>query len=497
VALVPWFTVLLRDRGAGHRGPGYTFGMTYFVAGLWWLAHLHPLFPFGLSAILALYPLLFACLFRKIAALGRDRALLLLPPLWIAVDYLREHLASGFPWLLPGHALAAWSNLRQAADLGGEHLLGLLLVTVNAGGAAMLARREGRLNLLLLPAAILAVVPFTIYGSVRRRGIHDRPGPRVLLVQPSFPQSIKREAMSSIPRADEMRDIQLALSIQAARAHLDADLVVWAETMVPGEMREHSRAADRPDAETTVRLHNIVDPVGVVPGGTRRFLGGALLRDPDKGLRNAALLVGPGGRIEGRFDKSHLTPFGEYLPFLSVLPVRTRDGIEDWVRTFSPIPRLAPGGGGTVALALPGGRTVRLGGLVCYEVIFPEISRARLREGADVLVNLSNYAWYGAGMREQILDVTRLRAVETRRPVVVATNDGPTAVLDGNGEVRTRLAEGARAVLSAEVALDGRGTLYARIGDLVAWLAAAAALAGVGAGIAASRRRPPEGRETS
>ena len=146
--------------------------------------------------------------------------------------------------------------------------------------------------------------------------------------------------------------------------------------------------------------------------------------------------------------------------------------------------------GQPVPVKLPGGRTVRLGGLVCYEVIFPGLARDRVRDGADVLVNLSNYAWYGAGMREQALDLARLRAVEARRPVIVCANDGPTAVIDGNGEIRARLAEGAKGALFAEVPLDGRGSPHAAGGPVFALLAAAAGLGAALAGWSAGRRGP-------
>ncbi len=504
VALVPWFTVLLRDRGEGHKGPGYVFGLVSFTTGLWWLAEVHLLFPLALSAVLSLYPLLLAFLFRRIGHLGPARAAALLPCLWVGVDYLREHLLSGFPWLLPGYALASSENLLQAADLGGPHLLTFVLLLPSAAAALFLVQRP-RIPWRMAACALLLPVLLTGYGRWRRGTLRETPGPRVLLVQPSFPQSLKREARSSIPATDEIRDIQLALSIMAVKEHTDTDLVVWAETMVPFEARVKEVGRDRPDPGTMRYLHGIVDPVGVVPGGSRRFLGGITLRAEDRRLRNSALLVGPRGAIEGRFDKAHLTPFGEYLPVVEHLPEGARRVIEGWVLRISPfVPPLSPGESRPVPLGIPGGRTVLLGGLICYEAVFPAPSRERVLEGADVLVNLSNYAWYGAGLRDQVLDMTRFRAVETRRPVVVATNDGPTCILDGNGDVRTRLREGVRETLFAEVPLDGRGSIYVRIGDLFAFLAGFAGLAGVVAGRAAARRAareasrgPTSGRETS
>jgi len=500
VGLVPWFAVLVRDRGAGHRGPAFVFGLLHFGAGLGWLAPLHLAFPVLLAAYLALFPLLFAVLYRRAAALGPARAALAAPLLWVGVDLLREHLLSGFPWLQQGHALAGWARLRQGADLGGAHLLTFAVVGVNAwigetvGGGRALADAPGagrRGRALLAGIALGTPLLLTVYGGWRAASLRDAPGPRVLLVQPSFPQTIKEEARGSLPSAERMINEPLALTLDGVRDHPDTDLVVWAETMVPGVLRERQRGRDVPDRDTTALLRRIADPMGVVPGGARRLLAGAVVLGSDLRPRNSGLLVGPRGVIEGRFDKEHLTPFGEYVPWVGALPDGAQETIRGWVRRVSPFPLdMLPGESRPVAVALPGGRTVRLGGLVCYEVIFPALARARVRDGADVLVNLSNYAWYGTGMREQALDIARLRAVESRRPVVVATNDGPTAIVDGNGEVRARLAEGAKGSLFAEVPLDGRPSPYAAAGELFALLCGVFGLVAVAAGWRAGRRGP-------
>ncbi len=498
IALAPWLALLLRDRGRGHRLPAYLFGMCFFVTGLWWLSAIHVAAPFALTLILAWYPVLFAEVVRRTAPLGTVRTALLLPFAWIAVDFLREHLFTGFNWLLPGHVAGGWPDLRQAADLLGVPGLSLLVLGTNAAAAlwgAHLLRAPRKLGVPararwgMTAAAVVLALAATAYGSARRRTIVDRPGPRVLCIQPSFPQSLKKEALDSIPSTEAMRNGQLALSLEGLRLHPETDLVLWAETMLPGELRQTAPGREGPDPETRRLLLRVADPMGVMPGASRRLLAGAVMRDADREKRNAALLVGPLGTVEARFDKIHLTPFGEFIPFARSLPPDARKGLEDAMESFIGfVPDLLPGSAAPVKLEVPGRGTFSLGGLICYEVIFPGPARERVREGADILVNLSNYAWYGAGMREQVLDMTRLRAVENRRPVVVATNDGPTAILDGNGDDRARLPEGEKGFLHGVVPLDGRGALAASAGDLLAWLAAAAALLGAGAGVAAGRK---------
>ncbi|MCK6481490.1 MAG: apolipoprotein N-acyltransferase [Planctomycetes bacterium] len=381
---------------------------------------------------------------------------------------------------LGGGGLPPGAPLQRLPALWGAHLLR----PRRKPGVPARARFGFAAAALALPLLAAA------YGAARRDSLVEKPGPRVLLVQPAFAQTLKKEALSSLPSAEGMLNGQLAQSLEGLRLHPGTDLVVWAETMFPGELREASPAGASPDPETRTRLLRAADPMGVAGTASRRFLTGAVVRGRDREKRNAALLVGPGGRVEARFDKVHLTPFGEFVPLTRRLPEAMRRGIEDGIRSFVGfVPDLVPGSAAPVPLAVPGRGTFSLGGLVCYEVIFPGPARDRVRDGADILVNLSNYAWYGAGMREQVLDMTRIRAVECRRPVVVATNDGPTAVLDGNGDVRERLPEGEAGVLAAAVPLDGRGSLSMRVGDLLAWLAAAAALLGAAGGRAAGRRR--------
>ena len=490
VALVPWFALLLADGARAQKGPAVLFGFLFFTLGLSWLSPLSLFFPPGVALLMAIYPLLFAILARHAAPLGPTAQALLLPCLWVGLDLLRQHLLTGFPWLFPGHALAGCADLRQCADLGGAHLLTFLVVLANTAGAVLLAGDlPVRVRWGIGGAALLLPILSTAYGVERRESIRDRPGPRVLLVQPCFPQSLKKEARESLPSSERMRSEQLALTSTGLHEHGDADLVVWAETMIPGELEFATRGGRGPDIGTARYLGDLTDFMGIVREKDLRFLAGAKVRDADKGCRNAGLLLGPRGALQARFSKVRLVPFGEYIPLLSLLPAKTQDSILRWVMSFSPFPPdLLPGDAPPAELAIPGGRAVRLGGLVCYEVVFPGLARERALAGADVLVNLSNYAWYGAGMREQALDMTRLRAVETRRPVAVATNDGPTAVVDGNGEVRARLPEGQAGVLFAEVPLDGRGSLYLRVGDLFAWICAAAGLLGAGRGWRRGRR---------
>ncbi len=499
VALAPWFAVLLRDRGRGHLGPAYVFGLLHFTLGLSWLFPLHPAFPPALSLILALYPLLFAALMRPVARLGPAAAAWALPAVWLSVDFLRERALSGFGYLFPGLALAGSSLLRQGADLGGVPLLTLLLLLSNVATAAWLLRRYGARApseesppgppfpaLAMTAGTLLAVLAG--YGAVRRGPPPGDDGLRVLLVQPAFPLGLKAEAVrGGNPSGQRMFDEGAALTVRGLRDRPDTDVVIWAETMIPSVLvrpRTAGGAFDERSAALLAAVAGLPHHAGT-PGA--RFLGGALVRDPDGEMRNAVLLLEPDGGVAARFDKVHLTPFGEYLPLIDALPASLRDGVLGVVARISPfVPRLLPGTSGGMALRGERSGTMTAGGLICYEAIFPAESRARVAAGADFLLVPANYGWYGRWMQGQTLDILRMRAVEARRPVVSPTNDGPTAVLDGDGGVVASLPAGERGVLHATVARDGRSSVYVATGDLIPWTCVVAAGAALVAGL---RRR--------
>ncbi|MHC4923173.1 MAG: apolipoprotein N-acyltransferase, partial [Planctomycetota bacterium] len=410
-ALVPWWYAILRDRGNGHGTPAYVFGLVHFTLAYSWLFQLHTAFPIAIASIVALYPLLLLLLVRKTASLGQATMAWMLVAVAIGVDYLRELALTGFPWADQGYAVARshWA-LAQTADLGGVHLVALPSYLVNATlalGAVHFFRQKRKIGIPMKQRAALAVTAIActvgalLYGASRVEEADFEPGPRVLLIQPAFPQGIKKEALAANPTGSEMFTRQVRLSQEALRkaSGRGPDLVVWAETMIPGIVVEKSVEGEPgvfvPSRDSRTQLTAIARAVGVGHVPYRRFMGGAVTWSKEQGKRNSGLLVDGRGNIEGRFQKRHLTPCGEYLPIITMLPDDTRDAIAGKVAEFIPfLPDLVPGEAPLIPLEREGHEPVQLGGLICYEAIFGAESRDRAAKGADILMNLSNYGWY-------------------------------------------------------------------------------------------------------
>jgi apolipoprotein N-acyltransferase len=239
-----------------------------------------------------------------------------------------------------------------------------------------------------------------------------------------------------------------------------AEVVVWPETAVPGAMVEDGGGNARLAAlarETGASL--VVGAVGFEPprsGGEPR-------------VYDSAFLVDPGGVFRDRYDKSHLVPFGEYIPFQDLLGrflVAVARGIASSGVTAGPAPR-------ALELLLPGGGRLTAGVPICYELIFPDVVRRFVRDGAEMLLAITNDAWYGrTGAPYQFLAITALRSAETRVWTARAANTGVSAFIDARGRVRERTRIFERGWLVADVPrrpAPAGGSFYTRFGDVFAW----------------------------
>ncbi len=407
-------------------------------------------FPGGLAALLvSAYLGIYVSLAAVFAHLLRKRfgiaGLWVFPAAWVCVEYARSILLTGFPWLLLGYGLSGDSQLRQAADLAGVYGLGFLLATANvclymAGASWVQGKRKALWS--HLAGAVAIVLFLHAYGAAGKMS-PGRKGPggtiRVGIAQGGVDQSLKWDPA----RQKETLRIYAALTKEAAGRGVE--VVVWPETAAPffyGWEREMSAAVDG------VAIENRV-PV----------IFGAPWFDPSEGGRyyNSVFLVGGRGIAEGRYDKQHLVPFGEYIPlrgllfFLQKLTV----GEEDFSAGRDP--------------ALFPVRGEPVGATVCYEAIFPAILRESVREGATWFVNVTNDAWFGDTVAPlQHLAMARMRSVEFRRPMVRAANAGISAIIDERGELVATLGLFRKGTLVGEIHPRGGETWYGKTGDIFA-----------------------------
>ena len=483
VAFAPLIVALLRARPVGvletddsvnlqAAKPGQAFLLAY-ISGIVWYAgtcywiyntmHEHG----GLSAPVALLALFLFCLYLGLyhglfglllslaVGPGRDnrRVLLAAPFLWVAVELART-LVTGFPWNLLGTAQVDNISLSRIATWTGVYGVSFEIMLVNvAVAAAFLVPRKKRNPLLIASLAAAAVLQ-----AGRLVDAPALPADHVaLLLQENIPvdETWTRDSFERTLR--ELTD----LSVSGAQTQSSAPnakggsvgLIVWPESPAPfftsdplfrGPVSRMAR-----DAHSWV----VTGAIGSKPAIT----GGAAASR----VFNSAELISPAGDWTARYDKVHLVPFGEYLPFPRLFAFA--GGLTKEVGEF---------GTGTSRAPLDQG-TAHLGVFICYESVFPGEVRQFAEQGAQVFLNLSNDAWYGdSGAYAQHLNQTRMRAIENDRWILSATNTGVTASIDPYGRTVARLARKKRGALVAPYALTWVTTFYTRYGDWFAWLCA-------------------------
>ena len=458
--------LLLIERAPGMRSAlalGWWFGMGQFVLGLNWIATaftyqaampawLGWVAVVVLSFYLAVYPAAATGLAWRWGRSHPATLVLVLAAAWIVTEWLRATMFTGFAWNPVG---VSWLDVLGVAGLStlvGTY--GLSGVTVlAAGGLQLLARRRwisGAALLVPLLAAGLMFFPVRVTEP-------GDPRPLIRVVQPNIPQEKRLTA------AQEEGNFHKLLRL-SGQPDGTPRLILWPEAAVPYNL--HGGAAPG-------LIAPVIGPYDLL------LAGGTEGATPPPGVPAAAYnslyVLGPGARILGRYDKAHLVPYGEYLPMRPFL-------------TMLGLSRLVPGEGDI--LAGPGPRTLdlpgfgRMGGQICYEIIFSGevVDRANR---PDFIFAPSNDAWFGAWGPPQHFAQARLRAIEEGLPVIRSTPTGITGVIDAQGRVVERLPQHEEGVIDTRLPEAAAPTFFARFGNLLPF---AFALLLVAAAIAVRRK---------
>ncbi len=491
-ALTPLIFALLRARPAGELevegSPrlrpatprqgfllGYVCGITWYAGTCYWIFDTMHQYG-GLSSGMALLVLfLFCCylglyhgafgLLIALAARPRNdrRALVLAPFLWVAVELARTRI-TGFPWNLLGIAQVDNIALSRIASWTGVYGISFEILLVNvAFAAAFLVARQKRSTMLIAALAAAAVLQSGRFVDPPA-ATADR---TALLVQQNIPVSAD---WSPIYYRQTLADLtNLTLKSKAQNAEAKLDLIIWPESPAPFFTNE-------PQFRQAIQSMALEAKVPVVTGAIGS---NAPTANSEGSLFNSAVLVSANGEWQARYDKAHLVPFGEYLPFPTLFSFA--GGLTKEVGQFTPGDSRRP-------LDAAG---EQLGIFICYESIFPDEVRQFAKNGAQVFVNISNDGWYGdSGAYAQHLNQTRMRAVENERWILSATDTGVTASIDPFGRVASRIPRKQRSTLVAPYDLTFVTTFYARHGD---WFAFACAIISLGAPLA--RRLIPDNRK--
>ena len=419
----------------------------------------------GLLTLFCLYLAIYHGVFGLIIGLLADRslsrrALLLAPVVWVAVELARTRV-TGFPWDLLGTSQVDNLPLARLATLTGVYGLSFEIMVVNVAVAtAFLVRREKRQLLLLAAFAAAAVlqcgqfIPTPAVASDRS----------ALLLQPNIP-ILEGSEWTKDYFESTLRDLS-SISLKPPTSRQPGDplhpgLIAWPESPAPfyasDPLFRDAISTVAREAGTWVIAGSVGTPGGMAPGSASHYY-------------NSGSLVNPSGQWVSRYDKVHLVPFGEYVPFRRLFFFA--GGLTKEVGDFSP---------GASRQPLPAGDEA-LGVFICYESIFPDEIRQLVDNGAQVFVNISNDGWYGdSGAYAQHLKQARMRAVENARWLLRDTNTGVTASIDPYGRVVASLPRKVRTALRAPYALSNATTFYTRHGD---WFAYLCAIISVGALVA-------------
>lgn len=431
---------------------GLAFGFGYFLTGLYWIGHsfLVDVEQFGLfavpavvglSAFLALFPAVATSLTKLIGGQGVG-GVLAFAASWTATEWLRGHVLSGFPWNLIGYVWTVSDAPIQFAALAGIYALSFLTVVIGSLPALTILS-GGTSWRRWTPLAVTICLTAALWtGGMMRlsaAGRGEMTGIRLRLVQANVPQSMKWDQNARLKIV--MRYLELSQwGDSSAITH-----IVWPESALPFFL------ADEPELRRAIGT--------VIPGGGA-LITGSLRRSraPTAGqqeLWNSLLAIADDGSVTASYDKAHLVPFGEYMPFRRLLPFKK---LTDGAIDFS---------------VGPGRKTISLAGLppfsplICYEVIFPGAMIEDSRR-PDWLLNVSNDAWFGKSIGPyQHFAMARVRAVEEGLPLVRAANTGISAVVDGYGRVIDQIDLNETGVIDALLPQSLRGaTPYAMLRDL-------------------------------
>lgn len=476
--LLGYGVIMLLVDGASETRPlrsaflrGWLAGVAYFAIGTWWVAEAFLvdiaahgwMAPFAVTFMaggIALFWGLAALLYRAARVTGAWRVIVFAAAFGVA-EWIRGHVLTGFPWNLPGESWKAGSLVSQTASLVGAY--GLTVLTVGMAAApALLIKARGRESLIAVGAAAAVLLAMTGYGYLRpgytlwapRAAPRPPLPPVVRIVQPDVPQEAKYDPQSF----SRILGKYLSLTRQPSSDGQAPDIVIWPEGAVPALAEDYL-------AEGTWTRAAIIDalsPDQVLIVGAARYEG-----SPETPSYFNSLLVlrrdGDDLVQLGRYDKHRLVPFGEFLPLDSLLSPL---GIKNLVQIgdgFTPGARPAP-------LAIPGLPVIQP--LICYESLYPGFTRegaSRSGKSPDLIVNVSNDAWFGATSGPlQHLNLASYRAIEEGVPMARATPTGVSAMVDAYGRVipSSRINQRVEAVVDVALPPKVVETPYRRLGDL-------------------------------
>jgi apolipoprotein N-acyltransferase len=453
VFLVPLlFAVKRCENGRESFFYSYLSGIVFFGGLMHWLVNVSVPGTIILVLMLSLFWGLFGVVARIIFRYSAD--VLILPFVWVVLEYIRSYLFTGFPWGLI--AYTQYTNIKfiQIADLAGAYGVSFLVIMFNTAVLAYVTRMERKIAYMMV--ALFFLLTATMYGMYKLDNFKTWGTPRLSVVQGNIPQNLKWDPSYA-------RDIVADYDILTREVASDrADMIIWPETAYPypvGGVRD-----------IPVELRDLARQAGTP------LLAG-VISDDGSSFFNSAILLSGSGAVIGKYDKLHLVPFGEYVPLEKYIPFRRY--IDKPIGDFKKGDQYTLFSMKSVTSTnMPDGAISRqtnfykFGVLICFEDIFPVLARRYVLKGANFLVNITNDAWFGrTAAPEQHLQASVFRAVENRVPVIRAANTGVSCFVDSTGDILARVERDGEDIFvpgyaTSNVRVSTTRSVYTQYGDV-------------------------------
>lgn len=477
LGLLGWFALVPLFLSFNDSSPERAFWLTFIASCIWFATSffwvVHAMYVFGhiplITSILLLVTLfvimaaILSCapyLAIRVSGGVRGETIIWISVYWVALEFLRNYFPfGGFPWSNIAMSQAYFTPLIQIADVAGVYGVLFLMVWFNYFISELILDRSGKrmpnMKAKTIITAVLIITAF-IYGFFREAQV-EKEMDRALKVQVAMIQG----NISQEDKWDEAKAAQIMKRYRTAVSELldsDLDLIVWPEAAFPWYVRSEITGI-KPETLGLPGYSESIFPL--------TFLG-AVTKAPENTYYNSGLLLDADGNILTRYHKAHLTPFGEYIPYRKLL---------FFARNLTNAETDFSSGDGHQPIAAGG---FVFGPLICYEDIFPEISRQSVNLGAEFLVNITNNAWFGETSAPfQQLALSVFRAIENRRYLLRSTNTGISAVVAPTGKLLVESAINESATIVAGIGRLGIKTIYTRLGDWFAWGAVVYAFIGL------------------
>ncbi len=469
-AFVPYFFVVDNRSSFSVFKWSFVFGVIYYALLGYWLNYVNVIGFIILALYLAIYFGLFGLYGSTYLMYSKRRSAFYMAAIWVLLEYIRGIMLSGFPWALL--AYSQWKNILfiQAADTIGPYGVSFVILAINVFVYQIIKSYLAPPNLLkrdhpTKSFSMIALIFFVMlgYGFAvlhEREGFYKSSAPkaklRLAVLQGNIPQEQKWDNRIKTIIFEKYKRLTLMAAMERS------DLVIWPETSFPGFLE------DEPLMAAHLR--------GLVRQSTTNVLVGAptlsdIEVERDFHSYNSAILYGPKGEESARYKKMHLVPFGEYVPFESIIGI---------IRKFVSIGHFSPGTEQTIFSIVsrfqPSVIAAKFGVTICYEDIFPSMVRDMCQNGADFMVNITNDAWFGKTTAPyQHAQASVFRAVENRVPVIRSTNTGLSCFITAEGRIVSSVKhEGEEIMVSGyksdDIILRKGRPLYTKIGDLFFWI---------------------------